>query len=70
MAPNTRPSLAVGKANGIVDNADYLKFRSTLGKCRGAKDFLAAADYDGSGCVNMTDYQKWYQYYKQYMALR
>ncbi|BBO92726.1 chitobiase/beta-hexosaminidase C-terminal domain-containing protein [Desulfosarcina ovata] len=50
--------------DGDIDTSDYLVFRSTLGKCTGDAGFIAAADYDGDGCVTYTDYSIWYGYYR------
>jgi hypothetical protein len=51
--------------DGDVDQADYAVFRTTLGKCKGAPGFSAAADYDGDGCVTLADYRIWYGYFKK-----
>lgn len=59
----------LGDLNGDrrVDNADYLVFRASLGKCRGSAGFNANADYDSNGCINYIDYQIWYRYYKAFI---
>ena len=50
--------------DGDIDNIDFSLFRSTLGKCSGADGFIAAADYDGDGCITYADYRTWYGYYR------
>lgn len=50
--------------DGDIDSSDYMVFRSTLGKCAGDAGFIAAADYDGDGCVTYTDYSIWYGYFR------
>ncbi len=52
--------------DGVVDRADYMIFRSTLGKCSGDIGFIQQADLDGDGCVTYYhDYQMWYACYKE-----
>ena len=50
--------------DGDVDSADYMVFRSTLGKCAGDAGFNSAADYDGDGCITYADYRIWYGYFR------
>ena len=50
--------------DGDIDTTDYSLFRSTLGKCSGDDGFIAAADYDGDGCISYADYRTWYGYYR------
>lgn len=56
-----------GDLNGDnkVDNADFLILKAALGTCKGKPKYNPLADYDKNGCVNLIDYQIWYQYYKK-----
>jgi hypothetical protein len=46
--------------DGLVNNSDYVLFRSALGKRVGQSGFVPAADMDGDGVVTLKDYSKWY----------
>jgi hypothetical protein len=50
--------------DGDIDGDDYTAFRATLGKCDGDVGYNPEADYDGDGCVSITDYREWYGYYR------
>ncbi len=50
--------------DGKIDAADYAVFKASLGKCSGQNGFNAEADYDGDGCVTLSDYRIWYGYYR------
>ncbi len=43
--------------DGKVDKRDLEILGSSLGKCKGTRGYLAAADYDGSGCNDREDYR-------------
>lgn len=49
-----------------IDTADYNVFKLSLNKCAGTAGYNPDADFDGSGCVNLKDYQIWYQLYKSF----
>lgn len=57
-----------GDLNGDnkIDTADYNVFKLSLNKCAGTAGYNPAADFDGNGCVNLYDYQVWYQLYKSF----
>jgi hypothetical protein len=48
-----------GDADADADDRAILN--SILGKCTGDEGFIPRADYDGNGCIGMSDYQLWYQ---------
>jgi hypothetical protein len=50
--------------DGKIDMADYAVFKASLGKCLGQTGFNPEADYDGDGCVTLSDYRIWYGYYR------
>ncbi len=50
--------------DGKIDMGDYLLFKASLGKCSGQAGFNAEADYDGDGCVTLSDYRIWYGHYR------
>jgi hypothetical protein len=54
--------------DGDVDADDYALFHAALGACIGAARYLAAADYDGDGCISLGDYRTWYGYYRAYLS--
>lgn len=64
------PSAILGDldGDGDVDVTDLSIFRSSLGACSTAPNFIADADYDGDGCVSYADYRTWYGYYTDYVG--
>jgi hypothetical protein len=50
--------------DGKVDAADYAVFKASLGRCSGQPGFNPDADYDGDGCVTLSDYRIWYGHYR------
>lgn len=50
--------------DGRIDAEDFQLIRGSLGKCTGTDGFLAAADFDESGCVDYRDYRIWYGLYR------
>ena len=42
--------------NGVVNSADYFKFKSAFGKNSSDPAFLSLFDYDGNGSINSSDY--------------
>lgn len=54
--------------DGDMDADDYALFRAVLGSCTGADRYLAAADYDGDGCITLGDYRTWYGHYRAYLS--
>ena len=46
-----------------VDNDDFTIFNASFGQCSGAPGYVAAADYDGDGCITFMDYQTWYGHF-------
>ncbi len=52
--------------DGAVDGDDYWIFVDAFGWCVGAPKYNPAADMDGSGCVNLLDYQSWLVCYRMY----
>lgn len=53
--------------DGDVDATDRSIFLGTYRKCSGDNGFLAGADYDGDGCITLSDYRDWYNYYKIFL---
>jgi hypothetical protein len=53
--------------DGDVDTTDRSIFLSTYRKCSGDTGFLSAADFDEDGCITLSDYRDWYNYYKNYL---
>ena len=54
--------------DGDVDGDDRNILRGAFRSCTGDPGYIEAADYDTNGCINFTDYQLWYQLYKDYIA--
>ncbi len=57
---------ACGDLNGDeeVHEADYWIFVDAFGWCAGSPRYNALADLDGSGCVNLVDFQAWLMCYQ------
>ncbi|MBN1511897.1 MAG: hypothetical protein JXB13_07770 [Phycisphaerae bacterium] len=45
--------------DGDVDADDYDVFLAAFGTCQGHAAFVPEADYDGDGCITLSDYQRW-----------
>ena len=50
--------------NGVVDVDDYWALIDATATCTGNVKYNPAADMDGSGCINIVDYQAWLQCYR------
>jgi hypothetical protein len=51
-----------------VDDTDRSIIMGALRACRGSAKYVAAADYDGDGCVTLNDYRQWYKYYQAFIS--
>jgi hypothetical protein len=49
-----------------VDGDDYAAFLAAYGACTGDANYVAAADLDESGCIDVVDYLQWVQCYRDY----
>jgi uncharacterized delta-60 repeat protein len=49
-----------------VDRADQKLLRSSLGNCAGDESFIAATDYNGTGCTDLDDYRIWVGFYRDF----
>jgi hypothetical protein len=54
--------------DGDVDGFDLAIFRGALRHCTGDAGYINEADYNQDGCIDLIDYQMWYQCYKAYAS--
>jgi predicted extracellular nuclease len=47
--------------DGVVDASDYYVFISSYGSSEGDERYIAAADMDANGVINISDFHAWYQ---------
>jgi hypothetical protein len=51
-----------------VDGDDFGLFQGSYGYCAAAVEYVAGADMEDSGCVDLVDYQNWVTRYREFVG--